>query len=175
MGRGGARTWTAGRSAPRVGDGRCRRSATVPDVLRVLAVGYAAVLLALGTQPSHPEASSVGFLQTALHPSSDQAVVFRALVDVVGNVAVFVPLGLLVMAAWRIPALGLVSGLLVGGVCELVQLAEPGRVASLTDVLTNTAGGVLGAVLILGRARRAAAPPRADAAVRAEPALVSQP
>jgi VanZ family protein len=35
-----------------------------------------------------------------------------------------------------------------------VQLFEPGRVASLTDVLTNTAGGVLGAALVVARARR---------------------
>jgi VanZ family protein len=133
-------------------------------VLRVLAVGYAAVLLALGTQPSHPERSSVGFLETVLHLSAGQAALFRVLVDLAGNVAVFVPLGLLVMAAWRIPVLGLLSGLLVGGACELVQLFEPGRVASLVDVLTNTAGGLLGAALVLGRARRTA-PGRAPAPV----------
>jgi VanZ family protein len=123
-------------------------------VLRVLAVGYAAVLLTLGTQPSHPERSSVGFLQTVLHLTAEQAAVFRVLVDLAGNVGVFLPLGLLVMAAWRIPALGMLSGLIVGGACELVQLFEPGRVASLLDVLTNTAGGLLGAALVVGRTRR---------------------
>jgi VanZ family protein len=128
-------------------------------VLRVLAVGYAAVLLALGTQPSHPERSSVGFLETVLHLTAGQAAAFRAVVDLAGNVAVYLPLGLLVMAAWRIPWLGLASGLLVGGTCELVQLFEPGRVASLTDVLTNTAGGVLGAALVVARTRRAAPEP----------------
>jgi VanZ family protein len=140
-------------------------------VLRVLAVGYAAVLLALGMQPSHPERASVGFLETVLHLGAGQAAAFRAFVDLAGNVGVYVPLGLLVMAAWRIPALGMLSGLLVGGACELVQLVEPGRVSSLIDVLTNTAGGLLGAALIVGRARRRV--PSAPAAVtRPVPVLV---
>jgi VanZ family protein len=143
-------------------------------VLRVLAVGYAAVLLALGTQPSHPERSSVGFLETVLHLTAGQAALFRAFVDLAGNVAVFVPLGLLVMAAWRIPVLGLLSGLLVGGACELAQLFEPGRVASLVDVLTNTAGGLLGAALILGRARRSAPRPSPAPVVQRAAVLVEQ-
>jgi hypothetical protein len=129
-------------------------------VLRILAVGYAAVLLALGTHPSHPERSSVGFLETVLHLTTEQAAAFRAFVDLAGNVAAFVPLGLLVMAAWRIRTLGMLSGLLVGGACELVQLFEPGRVASLVDVATNTAGGALGALLlsaVSGRIRRSRA------------------
>jgi VanZ family protein len=123
-------------------------------VLRALAVGYAAVLLALGTHPSHPERSSVRLVEAAGHLAGEQANAFRILVDLAGNVAAYLPLGLLVMAGWRIPWLGLASGLLVGGACELVQLFEPGRVASLTDVLTNTAGGVLGAALVVARARR---------------------
>jgi glycopeptide antibiotics resistance protein len=143
-------------------------SASVRQVRRVLAVGYAAVLLTLGTQPTHPERSSVGFLQT-VHLTAGQATLFRELVDLAGNVAVFVPLGLLVMAAWRIPVLGLLSGLLVGGACELVQLFEPGRVASLVDVLTNTLGGLLGAALVLISARRRAARPVPDELVVREP------
>src|SRR4051794_19101573 len=137
---------------PRVASGGPVASASVRQVLRILAIGYAAVLLALGTQPSHPERSSVGFLQTVLHLTAGEAAIFRAFVDLAGNVAVTVPLGLLVMTAWRIPAIGMLSGLVVGGACELVQLFEPGRVASLTDVLTNTAGGILGAALVVGPA-----------------------
>lgn len=130
------------------------RPVTVAVVLRLLAAGYATVLLVLGTRPSHPERSSVGFLETVLHLTAGQAAAFRAFVDLAGNVGVYVPLGLLVMAAWRRPWLGMASGLLVGGGCELVQLFEPGRVASLTDVLTNTAGGVLGAALLVAGSRR---------------------
>jgi len=142
-------------------------------VLRVPAVGYAAVLLVLGTRPTHPERSSVGFLQTVLHLTADQAAVFRAIVDLAGNVAVFVPLGLLVVAAWRIPMLGMLSGLVVGGTCELVQLFEPGRVASLVDVLTNTAGGLLGAALVVVWGRRAA--PRSQPSASAGPIAATRP
>lgn len=138
-------------------------------MLRILAVGYAAVLLALGTHPTHPETSSVASVGAVLHVPAAQAAAFRAFADLSGNVAVFVPLGLLVMAAWRVPALGMLSGLIVGGTCELVQLFEPGRVASLVDVATNTAGGVLGAALVVGssasgRLRRIGA--SADAPIR---------
>ena len=121
-------------------------------MLRIVAVGYAALLITLGVQPSHPEAASVGFLTTVLHLTADQAEGFRAMVDLAGNVAVFVPLGLLVAAAWRSPAVGLLAGLGVSATCELVQLFEPGRVASLVDVLTNATGAALGAALLARRA-----------------------
>jgi VanZ family protein len=148
---------------------------TVGAVLRLLAAGYAALLLVLGTQPSHPERSSVGFLETVLHLTAGQAAAFRLLVDLAGNVAAYVPLGLLVMAAWRLPWPALASGLLVGGGCELVQLFEPGRVASLTDVLTNTAGGVLGATLLVARSRRAVASRPAPLSLATMPVPVQQP
>jgi VanZ family protein len=160
--------------APRVGTGSIAPSSSVPTVLRVLALGYAAVLLALGAQPSHPERSSVGFLQTVLHLTAEQAAVFRSFVDLAGNVAVFVPLGLLVMAAWRVPLLGLLSGLLVGGACELMQLFEPGRVASVVDVLTNALGGLLGAALVLARARVPRRPAQPDVLEMPTPVLVEQ-
>lgn len=120
-------------------------------MLRIVAVGYAALLITLGVQPSHPERASVGFLETVLRLTAEQADAFRAVVDLAGNVAVFVPLGLIVAAAWRSPALGLLAGLAVSGGCELVQLFEPGRVSSLVDVLTNTTGAALGAALLARR------------------------
>lgn len=139
---------------PRVSPEARAARATVGAVLRLLAVGYATVLLVLGTLPTHPERASVRSAEGVLHVATDHLAAFRLLVDLAGNVAVYIPLGLLVAAAWRRPWLGLASGLLVGGGCELVQLFEPGRVASLTDLLTNTAGGILGATLLVARSRR---------------------
>jgi VanZ family protein len=123
-------------------------------VLRIVALGYAALLVTLGVQPSHPERASVGFLTTVLHLTGEQAAAFHAMVDLAGNVAAFVPLGLLVAAAWRSSAAGLLAGLTVSATCELVQLFEPGRVGSLVDVLTNATGAALGAALLARRATR---------------------
>jgi VanZ family protein len=72
--------------------------------------------------------------------------------------------------------IGLLSGLLVGGACELVQLFEPGRVASVVDLLTNTAGGLLGAALVVAWSRRTAPvpAPRQSSAAATRPVPVQQ-
>ena len=75
------------------------------------------------------------------------------LIDLAGNVAVFVPLGLALSLAlagrpWRQRAWGaLLAGAAVSLGIELLQLAVPSRVTALGDWLLNTVGvslGVLG-------------------------------
>jgi len=70
------------------------------------------------------------------------------LVDVLLNVLLFVPLGIaLHYAGMRVARITLV-GLGVSLVIEVLQLAViPGRDASLSDLITNTAGVVLGGLL----------------------------
>jgi glycopeptide antibiotics resistance protein len=81
-------------------------------------------------------------------------------IDVLGNIVVFTPLGAaLALALWpsrpprRRPSFGwplragLLSGLFSLGI-ELAQLAVPGRATDVDDVILNTAGAWLGAVLV---------------------------
>ena len=75
--------------------------------------------------------------------------------DGVLNIAVFVPAGWLLHAAIRDVTLSLRARVLVvGGFCalfslamETVQFFMPSRYSSLIDVLTNTGGALLGALI----------------------------
>jgi len=85
----------------------------------------------------------------------DQASGPVAPLNLLANVALFVPLGVVVALVigddhlgrsllWRAAAAGLVVSVLV----EVIQLAFPmGRVADVDDVLVNTTGAVVGTVL----------------------------
>lgn len=73
-----------------------------------------------------------------------------ALAEMVGNVALFVPLGL--SLRWRFPGVGVVQAGLIGcatsGTIEVLQgLTGGGRWPDTTDVITNTVGALLGAAL----------------------------
>ncbi|ROR65883.1 VanZ family protein [Agrococcus jenensis] len=83
------------------------------------------------------------------------------------NVALFVPIGLLVGVASRRPALGALAGAVLTVGIELVQALAPalGRSCAVDDAIANTVGAALGAVLaaaVLLVARRRT--PREDAA-----------
>jgi glycopeptide antibiotics resistance protein len=76
-------------------------------------------------------------------------------VDVVGNVAVFIPIGLALSGAlggtldrrrlWLTVALCMALSIGI----ELVQLTIPSRATDVDDVLFNTIGAALGALLIV--------------------------
>jgi hypothetical protein len=71
------------------------------------------------------------------------------------NILLFVPLGVgLAMMGARIP-LAALAGLVFSAAIETSQLWIPGRFPSMTDVLSNSLGTVLGAVLIWGWPARA--------------------
>ena len=74
------------------------------------------------------------------------------------NVAMLVPFGILGTLATRRPLLIVTSSALVSGFAEFVQGATGGGECQLRDLVHNTAGGVLGALLAVGilrlRARR---------------------
>ena len=80
--------------------------------------------------------------------------------DTIANIAVFLPLGLLLSAAgWRIlPTVAL--GLGISLTVEITQyVLDVGRTADINDLVTNTSGAALGwaiaAALRAGRRRRA--------------------
>jgi VanZ family protein len=83
---------------------------------------------------------------------------FRFLfIDLIGNVAVFVPLGVGLVGLLNRPtrsrrvslALAVVGGVLLSLFIESVQIGIPTRAADLTDVLLNGLGTAVGGVLIL--------------------------
>ena len=86
------------------------------------------------------------------------------LVDVVGNVLLFVPLGLTLAAAstratrWGRLAAATASAALLSVLIEVIQLAMPSRASDVDDVIFNTlgalVGAVVGAVAFAGRRRR---------------------
>jgi glycopeptide antibiotics resistance protein len=90
-------------------------------------------------------------------------------VNLLGNVAAFVPLGVLLptalgvrASAWRVVA----AGAALSGSIELAQYASGRRVADVDDLILNTAGTLLGYAAL--RAARAIAPGR-SASARGEP------
>ena len=73
------------------------------------------------------------------------------LIEFSSNVVLYVPLGVLAMAAW--PSrwwvrVCLLAGA-VSGTFELLQRFLAGRTASLQDVVANTLGGAIGAALVV--------------------------
>lgn len=87
-------------------------------------------------------------------PVAARGVSVRLLVDLAGNVVVFVPLGAaLALALSRRPArtwlaLTTLAGAGLSLAIELAQSLIPTRVAALEDWLLNTVGVVLGALLV---------------------------
>ncbi|KRC60587.1 hypothetical protein ASE14_06215 [Agromyces sp. Root81] len=75
--------------------------------------------------------------------------------EFLANVALFVPFGaLLALAFPRTPVWGIVAiGTAVSVGIELVQLALPSRVSTISDVIANTIGTALGLGLTLWWAR----------------------
>lgn len=75
------------------------------------------------------------------------------LVERLSNVALFVPLGALVLLwrpRWSWWAATLIA-FCVSGAIELAQaIARPERFATLDDVVVNTIGGAVGALLVVG-------------------------
>ena len=78
-------------------------------------------------------------------------------VEFVANIVMFVPFGLLTTFLWpsrwnwwRMLLLGAATSTFI----EVTQLIIPGRVTALSDVIANTAGGVVGAAVTAWVQRR---------------------
>lgn len=121
---------------------------------RALAVAYAVYLVVVGILVFTPGGRSVGgpiaaVLDAVRNLGIDATI---AQVELGLNVLLFVPLSLLGWFLFRRQRVRFwaVAGVLVSVVIELTQLAIPGRVTSLQDVVANTAGATLGALVALG-------------------------
>ncbi|MCS0498085.1 VanZ family protein [Protaetiibacter mangrovi] len=78
--------------------------------------------------------------------------------EVAANVVMFLPFGVLAMTAYRWMRVWstTLAGLATSALIEGVQLALPSRYSTVSDLIANTAGALLGALLVAGvrRARR---------------------
>ncbi|MFD4421451.1 VanZ family protein [Agromyces sp. NPDC058484] len=146
--------------------------------LRFVAVAYAVVVLWLTVGPAPWRTRGYQLEGGILNPDAWTAPATWTtgyLSEMVFNVAIFVPVGLL--AALLIPRrrwpLALLAGLAFTTFIELVQVPEPDRVSDPRDLVMNTGGAVLGVLLVLAArmVRRAGA----VAAVMTPPAASEPP
>jgi len=108
---------------------------------------YGAGTLALLLSPVSPHelvAATTAWLQEDL----GLAGVRQGWVEVAANIALFIPLGVLVALGSGRAWLGVVLAVALSAGAEMAQSALPGRTASLRDVVANVAGAAAGAVLV---------------------------
>ena len=121
--------------------------------LRLLLVAYLLVVLRITQWPELADPSALRWLERALtwwHERGLPTAVDVPVVEAAANVVMFVPFGVLVPLAARWgPAATVLAGALFSTQIELSQLAFfPSRVATVQDVVMNTAGAVLGVALL---------------------------
>ncbi len=107
-----------------------------------------------------------------LHALGLPRAVDLVVVEAAANVAMFVPLGVLLLVATRLrPAVAVVVGAAFSGLIELTQLTLlPQRVPTVQDVVMNTLGAVVGAAVVVALRTRPAPDPATDRAPDAEAA-----
>ena len=127
-----------------------RPSLTKPA--RILLVPYAVALALIVWLPAQQAGQFTGIVADCarlLVPLGVPLEVGYPLLEFTANIALFVPFGLLVklawpqLAWWRIVLLGFATSALIEG----VQFAIPSRFPTVSDLIANTAGAVLGWVL----------------------------
>lgn len=112
-----------------------------------------AVVLLSPVSPSAQVDGVTGWLRDGL----GLAWIRQGWVEFGGNVAMFLPLGLLLTLLFRPPWWGLALAVLISVAAELGQLLLPARTATPRDVVANGLGALLGAGvawLIIRHSRR---------------------
>lgn len=120
----------------------------------ILGIPFLAGLAALTLTPSRVEQSMPNFLDLILstaHRLGWTSLDFAGL-EVIANILVFLPIGVLafVLLPRRFWLLAILIGPLLSLAIETAQrVALPHRIATLNDVIANSAGALLGVVLAL--------------------------
>lgn len=94
---------------------------------------------------------SPGFVVTWItgwvHGDLGWAFVHQGYIEFGLNILLFVPLGFLLALVTRRPWLGFVLCVALSAAAETAQLILPGRQATIRDVISNSLGALIGAVL----------------------------
>ena len=120
---------------------------------RVLLAVYTVVVLLITWLPAADAENVTGIVATladVLVPLGVPFDVGYTVLEFVANIALFAPLGVLLSLAWsRLPwwAVTLV-GAALSCVIELVQIALPTRFSTVSDVVANTLGTLIGVLLV---------------------------
>jgi hypothetical protein len=80
-----------------------------------------------------------------------EVTVFRGVADALTNILLFLPFGAAATVVFRDWRAGVLGALALSLGIETVQLWIPGRYTSPADVASNTLGGALGVLLVVGR------------------------
>jgi glycopeptide antibiotics resistance protein len=129
---------------------------------RWLALIYAVVTVFASLVPLEYQPQTTEEVSRKLAKVREDGIQFESMSDWVTNVVLFIPLGYLLAAAFAVdrPGAGPLVAVVVMALCallsasiEFTQLFFPPRVTSLNDVVAETAGGTIGALmwLLLGQ------------------------
>lgn len=129
---------------------------------RILLVPYGIAVLLLTWLPADEAGKVTGVVAVLARLVATWGVPVAAAYTVfefAANIALFVPLGLLLAVGWRrMPAVAIVAaGCAASTIIELVQLTMPSRYSTLSDVIANTLGTAVGLVIARAIRRRPAA------------------
>ena len=119
----------------------------------VLTVMYIVVVLAVTLTPTTVDHGLDPYIERILqelHERGVPAFVDYGFIEFSANIVFFVPVGFLlgILFQYRLWFLAIVCGGALSAAVETVQgLFLPGRVSSLTDVLANTTGAVIGCIV----------------------------
>ena len=129
-----------------------------PSLSRSRNVGWAlagAVALWLLWMTLRPQATVSRDLTPITRPAAEYGLSIHWLINIGGNVAVFMPLGAAMALAQSGRAArarvlwGAASGAILSAIIEGLQMLQPTRVSSLGDWALNTLGALLGALMII--------------------------
>jgi len=129
---------------------------------RILLAPYAIAVLLLTWLPAEDAGKVTGIVATLARLVATWGVPVEtayAVFEFAANIALFVPLGVLLAVGWRrMPAWAIVAvGCAASTIIELVQLAIPSRYSTLSDVIANTLGTAVGLVIVRAGDRRPSA------------------
>ncbi|UUT34497.1 VanZ family protein [Microbacterium elymi] len=81
-------------------------------------------------------------------------------VEFVANIVLFVPMGFFLTLLFRHPAYGAVLGIAISAAVEVAQIVIPDRTPTVRDILSNSIGAAVGALIawliVVGSKRRLA-------------------
>ncbi|WP_167050825.1 VanZ family protein [Salinibacterium sp. ZJ77] len=134
-------------------------------LLRLLFAVYLVAVGVLVWSPAPDDVEQTGILAAVARWVAQFGLPFEAtwtVLEVVGNVVLFVPFGVLAMTAFREMRVWstAAAGLATSGIIEGVQLFLPTRFSTVSDLVANTAGALVGALAVALWRRRVSAAER---------------